>query len=261
MKNIIITGGPTNEYIDEVMKITNMSTGSLSTSLAKLFLAAGYRVITVFNHSVSTEKIEAMMEDEDIPKGRFEHCGIETTDDMIRALEDIRSTLEAEGQCCDAVIHAAAVGDYKGEFSFLLEDMAKELFAAKDNAGSPEDFLRIMEDPKCKLNDDTKISSYQKNLTAKLTLTPKIIGKLRMWFPEALLIGCKLLEGVPKEELYDVAAHLAEKNDMDYILANDLADLRHGKMMRHLCTKNGFTGAELATPEDIFKFVDKELEK
>ncbi|MCF0144780.1 MAG: hypothetical protein HUJ79_06805, partial [Firmicutes bacterium] len=25
MKNIIITGGPTNEYIDEVMKITNMS--------------------------------------------------------------------------------------------------------------------------------------------------------------------------------------------------------------------------------------------
>ena len=38
MKNVLITGGPTNEYIDEVMKITNMSTGSLSISLAKLFL-------------------------------------------------------------------------------------------------------------------------------------------------------------------------------------------------------------------------------
>ena len=31
---ILITGGPTNEYIDEVMKITNMSKGSLSKSLA-----------------------------------------------------------------------------------------------------------------------------------------------------------------------------------------------------------------------------------
>lgn len=261
MRNIIITGGPTNEYIDEVMKITNMSTGSLSTSLAKLFLAAGYRVIAVFNHSVSTEKIEAMMAEEDIPRGRFEHRGIETTDDMIKALEDIRSAMEAEGQSCDAVMHAAAVGDYKGEFSFLLEDMAEELFAAKDSARSPEDFLRIMEDPKCRLNDDTKISSYQKNLTAKLTLTPKIIGRLRKWFPDAMLVGCKLLEGVSKEELYDVAAHLAEKNDMDYILANDLADLRHGKIERHLCTKDGFTGKELATPEDIFRFVEGELEK
>ena len=57
MKSILITGGPTNEYIDEVMKITNMSTGSLSTNLAKLFLNAGYSVTAVFNHSVSTEKI------------------------------------------------------------------------------------------------------------------------------------------------------------------------------------------------------------
>ena len=47
MKNILITGGPTNEYIDEVMKITNMSTGSLSTNLSKLFLSAGYCVTAI----------------------------------------------------------------------------------------------------------------------------------------------------------------------------------------------------------------------
>ena len=39
MKKIIITGGPTNEPIDEVMKITNMSTGSLSTKLGALFFS------------------------------------------------------------------------------------------------------------------------------------------------------------------------------------------------------------------------------
>ena len=38
MKNILITAGPTNEYIDEVMKITNMSTGRLGIELARNFL-------------------------------------------------------------------------------------------------------------------------------------------------------------------------------------------------------------------------------
>ena len=261
MKNIIITGGPTNEYIDEVMKITNMSTGSLSTALAKYFLGAGHKVIAIFNYSVSIEKIQEMMAAEGIPAERFQHIGVETTEDMINALQKVHDDMQAAGEKCDGIIHAAAVGDYKGEFSFLLEDMAEELFAAKDTAKSPEYFLKIMENPKCKLNDDTKISSYQKNLTAKLTLTPKIIGKLREWFPETLLVGCKLLEGVPKEELYEVATRLAAKNNMDYILANDLADLRHGKMARHLCTKDGFTGIQLETPEEIFEFINKELEK
>lgn len=261
MKNVIITGGPTNEYIDEVMKITNMSTGSLSTGLSKCFLSGDYRVFAIFNHSVNTEKIEQLMLQENISKDCFRLYGIETTEDMIEAFGQVRKDMLAENLQCDAIIHAAAVGDYKGEFSFFLEDMAEELFAAKDSAKSAADFLKIMENPKCKLNDDTKISSYQKNLTSKLTLTPKVIAKLREWFPNSLLLGCKLLEGVSKDELYDVAAHLAEKNRMNYILANDLADLRSGRMARHLCTKDGFTGTELAQAEDIFEFVNGELDK
>ena len=259
MKSILITGGPTNEYIDEVMKITNMSTGSLSVALSKFFLSAGYKVTAVFNHSVDTEKIEIMMKEESIPADRFEVIGVETTEEMMKSIKQCSSKANEDGWKYDAVIHAAAVGDYKGEFSFLLEDLAEELFAAKEAAKSPQDFLSIMENPLCKLRDDTKISSYQKNLTVKLGLTPKIIASLRGWFPRALLVGCKLLEDVPKEELYKVATKLAAKNSMDYILANDLADLRHGQMTRHLCTKEGFTGIELGSPEDIFKFVDKEL--
>ena len=44
MKNVLITGGPTNEYIDEVMKITNMSSGRLATELATHFLGDFYDV-------------------------------------------------------------------------------------------------------------------------------------------------------------------------------------------------------------------------
>lgn len=246
MKKILITGGPTNEYIDEVMKITNMSTGSLSVELSNKFLEAGYEVTLVLNNSVKVSETSDTLR----------IVRVETTEEMLNALE-----AESKVGGYDAVIHAAAVGDYKASFSFLLEDLAEELFAAKDSFNSPADILAIMEDPKCKLYDGSKISSYQKNLTVKLGLTPKIIARLREWFPEALLIGCKLLENVPKEELFDVATKLCNKNNMDYIMANDLADLRAGNPARYLVTKEGFTGTTLENPKAIFAFVDETLNK
>lgn len=243
MKKILITGGPTNEYIDEVMKITNMSTGSLSTALGGYFSDAGYDVCLILNNSVHAEKLEG--------KQNVEIRRCETTMEM---MDEIKKA--SENGPFDFVIHAAAVGDYTGEFSFLLEDMAEEIYSKLGQIKSAADILAIMENPDCKLDDSSKISSYQKNLTAKLALTPKIIARLREWFPNATLIGCKLLENVPKEELYSVAQHLAEKNSMDYILANDLADLRKGLPARHLVTKDGFTGTHLDEPKDIFEFVN-----
>ena len=37
-KKIIVTAGPTNERIDSVMKITNMSTGALGSVFVETFL-------------------------------------------------------------------------------------------------------------------------------------------------------------------------------------------------------------------------------
>jgi len=248
-KKIIITGGPTNEPIDEVMKITNMSTGSLSVNLTNLFLDAGWQVCLVLNNGVSAEKLKI----QDASTQRQNHLKlvrVETTDEMLSVLE-----AESKQAAYDVVIHASAVGDYKAAFSFLLEDLAEELFANKDCFKSAEDILKMMENPKCKLDDSSKISSYQKNLTVKLGLTPKIIARLREWYPNSILIGCKLLESVPKEELYEVSSKLCSKNDMDYILANDLAELKSGIQTRYLVTKIGFTGIKLEAPHDIFDFV------
>ncbi|MCF0231405.1 MAG: hypothetical protein HUJ63_03855, partial [Enterococcus sp.] len=96
MKKILITGGPTNEFIDEVMKITNMSTGSLSTGLAECFEKAGYEVTLVLNNIVnySNDKIKLIR--------------METTDELLAVLKNLSS----EGNKYDAIIHAAAVGDY-----------------------------------------------------------------------------------------------------------------------------------------------------
>lgn len=242
MKKILITGGPTNEFIDEVMKITNMSTGSLSAELGRRFLDAGYEVTLILNNMVAFP----------VTSDSLKVVRVETTDEMLNALEE-----ESKLAHYDCIIHASAVGDYKSDFSFLLEDMAKEIFEAQPK--SAEEILAIMENPKCKIFDGSKISSYQKNLTVKLTLTPKIISRLREWYPDTLLIGCKLLENVSKDELFEVATRLANKNDMDYIMANDLADLRKGLPARYLVTKEGFTGKTLETPAKIFEFVDEKL--
>lgn len=177
---------------------------------------------------------------------------VETTDEMLKSLK------RESGTPYDAVIHAAAVGDYKADFSFLMEDMAEELYDEFRKHGgfrSAEDIFRILTNPKCRLDDSSKISSYQTNLTVKLGLTPKIISNLREWFPDAKLIGCKLLDSVSKEELFSVAAKLCEKNNMDYILANDLAELRNGIPARYLVTKEGYTGTKLETSKNIFKFI------
>lgn len=246
MKRILITAGPTNEYIDEVMKITNMSTGRLGIELTKNFLESENEVTLIGTRSI-------------FRSGLFERYGlanhpnlraipIETTQDMFTALEQ-----EAKNKY-DLVIHSSAVGDYKPEFSFRMEDLATELVEAiASGKTTEEEILSILTNPTCKVDDDTKISSYEPHLTVKLTLTPKLISHLREWYPNATLVGFKLLENVTKEHLIEVAQKLCAKNNMDYIIANDLADLRQGHHLSFLVNKDGYQNTEFHSPEDIYQ--------
>ena len=244
-KKILITAGPTNEYIDEVMKITNMSTGRLGIELTKNYLNEGYEVTLIATRSVVRSNLYERYNLGNNPN--LKTIPIETTEDMLQAL-----ITESENKY-DLVIHSSAVGDYKPEFSFRMEDLAEELAnAIKEGLITKEEILSILTNPKCKVNDDTKISSYEPHLTVKLTLTPKLISRLRELFPEATLIGFKLLENVTKEHLLEVAKKLCIKNDMDCIIANDLHDLRQGTHLSFLVNKDGYQNEQFTSPEDIF---------
>lgn len=251
-KRILITAGPTNEYIDEVMKITNMSTGRLGIELTKKFLEEGSKVTLIATRSVIRSGLyeKYNLKDND----NLKSISIETTEDMYKALE------EESKEYYDLIIHSSAVGDYKPEFSFIMEDIAREIATAiKEGKITYEEILSILTNPNCKLNDNTKISSYEKHLTVKLTLTTKLISHLKEWFPNSILIGFKLLENVPKEELIDVAKKLCVKNSMDYIIANDLHDLRNGKHLSFLVNNEGYQNIEFHSPEDIYKTTSKLL--
>ena len=255
MKKILITAGPTNEYIDEVMKITNMSTGRLGIELTNELSSRGYEVTLVCTRSVTYNSLYFKYGLENNPLVKT--VKIETTEQMLQAL-----TAEAlEGNTYDLVVHAAAVGDYKPEFTFKMEDMASEIsemLYEEFNGELPvseqivtNKILDVLTRPYCKVDDDTKISSYEPNLTVKLGLTPKLISHLKEWFPEATLVGFKLLESVTKDHIIEVATKLCNKNNMNYIIANDLHDLRQGKHISYLCNKDGYCNVDFHSPQDI----------
>ena len=254
MKKILITAGPTNEYIDEVMKITNMSTGRLGIELTRNFLESGEQVTLIGTRSVFRS---GLFEKYHLAGHKnLRSIPIETTQDMYLALKQ-----ESKNEY-DLVIHSSAVGDYKPEFSFRMEDLAKELVdAIASGQTTEEEILSILTNPSCKVDDDTKISSYEPHLTVKLTLTPKLISNLRNWYPNATLVGFKLLENVTKEHLLEVARKLCDKNNMDYIIANDLADLRQGQHLSFLVNKDGYQNTEFHSPEDIYQKTKSFIQK
>ena len=259
MKKVLITGGPTNEYIDEVMKITNMSSGKVAVELARCFVDAGYETTLLLTRNIQHPLLSALTDKENFALSRFE-----TTTELLNSITLLSSLTQY-----DIVVHSVAVADYKPEFSFRAEDMAKEIAEKLIHAfqcrrgdcslESQEEYRKIIFDtltnPDCKVDDSTKISSVEPNLTVKLGLTPKIIASLRNLLPNAFICGFKLLENVPEEELIDAAVKQINKCKTDLCFANDLAQLRKGNLSRMVINKDGFTNIRVDGATGIFEAI------
>ncbi len=253
MKNIIITSGPTNEKIDAVMKITNMSTGALGAAVADTFLEERNEEIERIYY-ISTK----MSYKPKVKSKKVQFITVESTQNLIEALEEIFATKKI-----DIIIHSAAVGDYAGKYAIRAEELVDEIWEKVQNAKSKEEITKemlmsIFENPETVCNNTTKISSYEPHLMTMLTLTPKVISKIKQMAPEVTLVGFKLLEGVSKEELYDVASKLRQKNKADYIVANDLAKIGNGKHWAMIINEKGIT-AECETKKEIAQTLEKLL--
>jgi phosphopantothenate-cysteine ligase len=190
--NIIITAGGTTEKIDDVRSITNLSTGRLGNAIARSVLR---------NFGEKLEKLYYIHGTRAIPPlgARVESISIGGVSDLEKALKDI-----LENEKIDAVIHSMAVSDYTVKEITTLEDIkeGKILDAGK------------------------KISSDIENLVIVMKKTPKVISSIKNWSPNTLLVGFKLLSHVPEEELLKVGHALLMKNHCDFVLANDLKDIK-----------------------------------
>lgn len=91
---ILITAGPTREYLDDVRYLTNASSGRMGYALAEQALAADHEVVLV------SGPVDLA------PPGGCEVHFVETTGEMRQSCVELFPG-------CDGVIAAAAVCDYK----------------------------------------------------------------------------------------------------------------------------------------------------
>ena len=91
---IIITAGPTREYLDDVRYISNASSGRMGYAITEAILNAGHEAILVSGPVSLTPPVGA------------EFHAVESTDQMMEVCQELFPR-------CDGVIAAAAVCDYK----------------------------------------------------------------------------------------------------------------------------------------------------
>lgn len=249
-KKIIITSGPTNERIDSVMKITNMSTGALGCVFAETLLEDKDEEIEKIFYISTKMSYKPRTENK-----KIEYVTVESTQDLINALEKIFSENKI-----DIMIHSAAVGDYVGKYSIRAEELVNEIWDMIQNIPArditKERLMTIFENPRETADNSGKMSSYEPHLMVMLTLTPKVIGMIKKLAPDTKLIGFKLLDGVSKERLLEVASKLRKKNEADYIVANDLSKIGGGKHWAMIVGKDGVV-CECQTKKEIAVAIEK----
>ncbi|QDU76614.1 Coenzyme A biosynthesis bifunctional protein CoaBC [Bremerella volcania] len=97
MARILLTSGPTRQYIDPVRYLTNASSGRMGCSLAEAALAAGHEVVIVSGPVSITYPSQATVH------------WVDTTDEMLAAARE-------QFEHCEGLIGVAAPCDYRPEF-------------------------------------------------------------------------------------------------------------------------------------------------
>lgn len=229
MKKYIITAGGTSEKIDNVRKITNSSSGKLGMMIANQLLEENEDIKIYY--VCSKNSLRPL-------DNRVDVIEIEGTINLKNTVEDLLINNNIH-----YFIHSMAVSDYMTDYVTSL-DKIKESIRNADDIDEALSNVRVIE--------GNKISSYEDNLVVVLKPTPKIISIIKDISPSTFLVGFKLLDGVSKENLIEVAKKLRDKNKCDLVVANDLSNIRIGKHIAYIIDKNDKI-QESSGKEDIAK--------
>lgn len=174
---ILVTSGATREPIDAVRFLSNVSTGRTGALLADALEERGHAVTLL--HGEAAAK----------PARATDLVSFSSTDDLGRHLRSLLSL----GRY-DAVIHAAAVSDYR-----------------------PAE------------TRDGKLTSYAPELTLRLVPTPKLLPELKHFASRPLkVVGFKLTAGADADERAIAVSKLFAGGTVDAVVHNDMDDLATG---------------------------------
>lgn len=213
--NILITSGGTQENIDEVRTITNISTGALGTAIANTLLDFNFFIDKVF--FLSNRKMILPFSNH-----KLEIIYVSNTDSVLNNMKNI-----IENNKIDFVIHAMAISDYKVDKIFN-EINIKDILTKYLPTNDTDLILNKLINEMSGLDNSSKISSNADNLFIKLSKTPKIVDLIKTWDANINLISFKLLNNVEEEELISVAKKQLERTNSSLVIANDLSKIREG---------------------------------
>lgn len=178
---ILVTSGGTAEPIDAVRVLTNLSTGATGARLAEDFARSGHEVVLLRAAGAR-------------PAGGVREATFTTFADLDRKLAALLAAEEF-----DAIIHAAAVGDFSVA--------AVEVEGVRQPVG------------------DGKLGSGAAP-TLRLHCNPKLLPTLRARSRrrDVRVIGFKLTRGAAAAEREAAVAALFGDGAVDFVVHNDLAD-------------------------------------
>lgn len=227
---ILLTSGGAKVPIDEVRSITNMSSGTFGAKIGVECLNRGNELYfltskdgkTPLKFSYDCNKKSDLIRDasefsdwSDYVCDRYRESSYVTFDDYSRTLKDFIDIAPI-----DVIILAAAIPDY--------------------------DVINKVQG-KIRSKGDMKID---------LTPLPKIINKVKNdWGYKGILVGFKLLVGATEDELIDSAQQSIFDNKCDFVVANDLHDLKKNNHKIMIVTK--YTVTHVPKEKAIGAILDK----
>jgi phosphopantothenoylcysteine synthetase/decarboxylase len=203
--NLLVTAGNTLAPIDRVRGITNVFTGRTGAGIAAHAAQHGHAVTLLTSHPEALEQF-----------GPVPGCDVR----RYRTFDELAERLEAlaRGGGFDAIVHCAAVSDYRPAGVYAPApgtrfDPAAARWLTADNEVSP-----VLVDRAA-----GKVKSDEPELWLRLERTPKLIDALRRdWGFAGVLVKFKLEVGLTEEELLAVAERSRRQSGADLMVANTL---------------------------------------
>ncbi len=193
---ILLTVGGTQEAIDSVRSITNVSSGKTGFVLAEEFLKAGHEVFVLraaranWNWSLTAQKKKM--------DGGLNEISFT---DFFSLQRELKTALESRP--FDAIVHLAAVSDYHvGEV--LVNGVAQ--------------------------SGVEKIDSASERIELHLVKNSKLLQSLKTWSKNhsVLVVAFKFMDHRDSKLLTDALKKMADQKQVDWIVQNDVAAYQDG---------------------------------
>ena len=225
MIHIAITAGGTEESIDGIRKITNMSSGSLGWYCLEAVLSYMHnhnRTDFCIHYIKAPKAVTKKLND--IDKSFVNFVDVTNTQSVYDSIEKLMDEVDIT-----IFIHAMAISDFAYSYSIPISDLAEELHQAfVDNKSiSKKSIEDILNNPAFKYSSDNKISS-QKEIVIGFKTTPKVISLIKRKNSNTFLVGFKLVKynkDYKESNMIKEAEKLRITNQCDAVFANESSEL------------------------------------